>query len=89
METKGENSSEFISYCSITNVKGYDEKDIFKYDITLKRPGIFIGKKGEAIKSIENNLEKIIKKKVHINLIEANTELDHLLTIYDTGLSYL
>ena len=59
-----------ISNFGITSIKIKENKNKVILKITLSRPGLFIGKKGNLINQLIEYLSKSIDKKVEIELIE-------------------
>jgi len=60
-----ESAQSFFHYCGITNIT----KDDNVFNISLTRPGVFIGRQGIAIAGIKKCL-----KGIHINLIEDRNQ---------------
>lgn len=51
-------------------------------DITIHRPGSFIGKSGEDFYAIRNRLEEVFNRRVSINIIEIRKDINEPMPIY-------
>lgn len=66
-----------ISQFGITKVNIKERTDHIDVDITLVRPGIFIGRRGETINKLSSYMKDKLEKEIKFNIIEE-TELNHL-----------
>lgn len=82
IKNKLANSS--VSKINIERINGANEKARVKITIHTSKPGIIIGRKGEAIQELSNQLQKMTSQKVSINIEEIKRpELDSQLVAED------
>lgn len=73
-----------VSKINIERINGANEKARVKITIHTSKPGIIIGRKGEAIQELSNELQKLTSQKVSINIEEIKKpELDSQLVAED------
>lgn len=73
-----------VSKINIERINGANEKARVKITIHTSKPGIIIGRKGEAIQELSNELQKMTSQKVSINIEEIKKpELDSQLVAED------
>ena len=61
-----------VHFLGISSIKYKFSQDTVTVQFTLKRPGVFIGKGGSNIKSLETHLSEIIEKNVKILVKKTN-----------------
>lgn len=73
-----------VSKINIERINGANEKARVKITIHTSKPGIVIGRKGEAIQELSSELQKLTSQKVSINIEEIKKpELDSQLVAED------
>ncbi len=73
-----------VSKINIERINGANEKARVKITIHTSKPGIIIGRKGEAIQELSNELQKLTSQKISINIEEIKKpELDSQLVAED------
>jgi small subunit ribosomal protein S3 len=66
-----------LDRAGVSHIEIERTRDRVRIDIHTARPGLVIGRRGEAAEAIRSDLEKLTKKQIQLNILEVkNPEMD-------------